>query len=466
MDSRFRTLFLLGAALATTACANSKRTAPAVITLGLNLDRTGSIATPTWSSSVDLAVQDANRGLQLAGHSEIVFATASADSTNTPGVARANAIELVKARGVKAIIDDTSQDQIAVEMLAYDGDPAHDLQVPVVCIACTSPQIGDPQATDPDPVRQAALRNAKGWGFRTSLSDLYQSRVVARILAESGVRGDVNQDGIFHLAIYASDDPYGRAFASVLEPEVRKLRPGATVSVVFHPLQMNEARYDWAGDVAKLLKRSPGKAGSRPDAVVEMTFPKYSAAFTRAYLASGTRTRLLHTHNFRSLRVLEPLGARLEGQEGTSQALLGATASGSTFASELKEATGSEPAFRDAVAYDAAMSLMLATLLATRDLADPAQVTGAGIRAALRRISSGERVFVGPEQFRRAVELAASGKTFDYEGASGPCDFDPTGNVVAQVARFRVINQEFVDVDKFDCVRSADCPRVAPGTTP
>jgi len=51
------------------------------------------------------------------------------------------------------------------------------------------------------------------------------------------------------------------------------------------------------------------------------------------------------------------------------------------------------------------------------------------------------------------------GKAIDYQGASGPCDFDARGDVVAQLARFRVQGQ-FVDVEKFDCVADRECPPV------
>lgn len=453
-----RNLRLGAALLALAGCAREeRRPAPVILSLGLDLDRTGSIATPTWIDSIELAVRDANRGLALAGRADLMFATVSADSANSPHAARANAVELARKRGVKAILTDTSQDQIAVEMLAYDNDPAHDLQVPIVCVACTSPQIGDPAATDPDPIRQAALRNSRGWGFRTSLSDGYQSRVLARLLVGEDAPASKRRARPFRLAIYASDDPYGRGFAAALEKDVRALRPAASVRVSFHPTDVNPPAYDWAGDVARVLG-SRGRRSFRPDAVVEMTFPQYSAAFTRAYLSARTRTRLVHTHNFRSLRVLESLGPLIEGQEGTSQALVGATPSAAAFAAELEEATGSKPAFRDAVAYDAAMSVLLAALVATHDLADPARVPGAAIRDALHHISAGERIGVGPREFQRAVALAAAGKPFDYDGASGPCDFDASGNVVAQVAHFRVQSQEFVDVAEFDCGRSPECP--------
>ena len=51
-------------------------------------------------------------------------------------------------------------------MLAYDSSPDNDLNVPIVCMACTSGSINSPTATSSDPVRQAALRNSNHWNFR------------------------------------------------------------------------------------------------------------------------------------------------------------------------------------------------------------------------------------------------------------------------------------------------------------
>jgi len=72
---------------------------------------------------------------------------------------------------------------------------------------------------------------------------------------------------------------------------------------------------------------------------------------------------------------------------------------------------------------------------------------------------NGEPVDAGMAGFLRAVQLIQDGKPIDYQGASGPCDYDANGNIVAQLARFRVDGQ-FVDVEKFDCVSDRECPPI------
>jgi len=452
-------------ALALCAACNPSPQAPSasktsVIVIGQLIDRTGSIATPSWGESIRLAVSDANQALKQSGKT-VRFEIAEANSGNSPDMARAGALQLVKQQNAKAIITDSSQDDIAVNGLAYDGDPSHELGVPVVCMACTTPDINNPEAQDADPAKQAALRNAKGWNFRTTMSSAYQAPVLVRMLLASS-RGDR-----FKLSIYASDDPYGRGFSDALKADMLKARPNALIEQVFHDAKANPAQYDWARDVAKVTDKhneSTGKDDGTSDAVVEITFPKFAIGFTKAFLASGSKARLVHTHNFRVARVLETLKGAVEGQEGTSQAVLGEGASAQVFAEDLKALTGQPPAFRDSGAYDAATTLMLAAILAGHQnhLADPSQVTGAQIRDAMRAINDqrGEPVNAGEEGFARALQLISAGKPISYQGASGPCHYDAHGDVVAQLVRFQVQGGRFADAERFDCVRDASCPPV------
>jgi ABC-type branched-subunit amino acid transport system substrate-binding protein len=435
-----------------------------VIVIGQLIDRTGSIATPSWAESIRLAVAHMNQALKQAGKT-VRFEVAEANSGNAPDMARAGALQLVKQQNAKAIITDSSQDDIAVNMLNYDGDASHQLDVPIVCMACTSPAINGPEAQDADPVKQAALRNGKGWNFRTTMSDAYQARMVVHMLVSAGQKGDVNGDGKFKLSIYASDDPYGHGFSEAIKSDALKSHPNAIIEQVYHDVKANPAEYDWASDVAKVTdKKSHSKADVLPDAVVEITFPKFSVGFTKAYLASGSKVRLVHTHNFRAARIIETLKASVEGQEGTSQAVLGEGASAQAFADDLKASTGQAPAFRDAAAYDAAMTAMIAAMQAAdrKHLSDPAMVSGTDIRDAMRAINEpkGERVSAGAAGIARALDLIAAGKALDYQGASGPCNYDDHGDVVAQLARFQVQGGRFVDVDRFDCLKDPACPQV------
>src|SRR5256885_3949621 len=254
---------IFAALLATAACKSEPKST--VVKIGQDLDRTGSIATPSWSDSIRVAANTMNEALKQAGHGNVRFEILEANSGNAPDQARASAIELVKKQGAKAVITDSSHDDIAINMLAYESDPTHDLAVPVVCMACTSPQIDDPTATDANPVKQAALRNEKGWNFRTTLSDSYQARVVARVLLAPRQHRDMNGDGKFKLGIYASDDPYGHGFSNALKALVEADRPDSVVEQLFHDVKANPVQYDFTADVKKLVDSKDGQADARSE---------------------------------------------------------------------------------------------------------------------------------------------------------------------------------------------------------
>ncbi len=423
-------------------------TAPTVI--GVDLDKSGSIATPSWWVSVALAVGTMNEALRQAGL-PARFQIAEGNSGNDAASARASALELVEKQHARALITDSSQDDIAIHVLAYDG---HGLSVPIVCMGCTSGQINSPEATDVDPARQAALRNERGWNFRTSMSDAYQARTLVRVLLSRGKRGDVNGDHKVRFAVFATSDNYGRNFSDAIRGLVTRERPDAQVEQVF--VEPNApATHDYGADVRQLVAH-------HPDAVIEITFPKIAIGFTRAWLAAKPATALLHTHNFRSARVIEALKDALEGEEGTSQVTVAEGVSGSAFAADLHARSGQDPAFRDSTAYDAAMTLMLATLIAQQK-AGRGDVSGAAIRDSMRatHAAGGTRVSAGGDGIVAAVKLIAARVPVDYDGASGPCLFDGHGDVTAQLARFTVRGGRFIDLERFDCIAAPDCPVVA-----
>jgi hypothetical protein len=67
---------------------------------------------------------------------------------------------------------------------------------------------------------------------------------------------------------------------------------------------------------------------------------------------------------------------------------------------------------------------------------------------------------VGPGEFARAYQRFTAGGAINYEGASGPVDFDANGNVWVKLALYAGVDGAFVDVQKFDCVRDPTCPAI------
>jgi len=155
------------------------------IVLGAVVDQSGAAGPGTWADAARLAASQMNDALAQAG-SQIRFRMVVSDSTNVPSVAAERAENLVRSEGAVGLVLDTSQDALAVVQLQYDDDAANHLNVPMASLVATSPSFGSPDAEHPDPVAQAAFRDADGWHFRTSMSSAPQGIVLTRILQDLG----------------------------------------------------------------------------------------------------------------------------------------------------------------------------------------------------------------------------------------------------------------------------------------
>ena len=466
---------LLGTVCALLACGSSEPKR-AALSLGAVIDRTGPRATASWSQSIRLAADVANQGLLASmAYAGMKFEIALADSNSDPIEAVKHGREVFRENGAKALITDSSEDDIALNMLGYDADPENDLNVPLICMACTSPSINNPTATSSDPVRQEALRNSGKWNFRALMNSTPQANVLLQIATAqkgpTGVPGDSNRDGQFKIAVYYSADSFGSGFLQALKSAAAALNlmPSAIVEELPFDPKLNPDTYNWSADIDKLTDAINGTnpnsplLDGKPDLIIDVAPPQFSAALMRVYLTSGGSVPFLHIHNFRSTSVLRQLGSELDGQEGTSHVLLDNGESGQVFASLLAAAqNGIAPAFEDSNSFDATNVLMLASLIAMKQsgLSDPGALTGGQIRDAIPRTSEpgGTIIRTGVDEFTKAANLIAAGSAINYEGASGPMDFDANGNVLNRLAHWQVTGGAFVDMARYDCVASVSCP--------
>lgn len=457
---------VLSAFLFAGAC--SEQDPGAVITYGAVLDRTGSISMISWFDAAALATSHANAGMKMAGKS-LQFNLATSDSTNTGSVTVARSTELVRTVGAKAIITDSSQDDIALNTTYYDADPNNDLNVPIIGMTCTAPSINDPNAVNAaDPINQATLRNEKKWNFRTVMNSDLQASVITRIAFNRAPNGDSNGDGKFKIAFYATGSAgAGAGFVAGVRTALAALNLPTmpVVEEVYHPATLDVNTYDFATDIAKLTdnkNENTGMMDGNPDVIMLIAFPQYAAAIIKSYLNGGNNIPVLQTHTARFFSTLRAAGSLFEGQEGTSPAVLDNGVSGDLFASTYKAATGVAPQYLDSNTYDSAMLIMLAAVAASKDLPDPTQVTGTQIRDALRTINvpTGTVVRTGPDEFAKAVKLLSENKPINYEGASGPVDFDSNLNIIDRIVHWKVIGGQFVDIEKYDCVASSACPLI------
>ncbi len=481
VNARVWTVVVAAALLA--GCGSPAAPGGHVVRYGIVIDRTGSLAEPQWQDAALLAEEDANAGLaQAGGYKDLHFDLLFTDSSNDPSVALGRAVALRK-QGVVGLVTDTGADEAAMLASVYDSDPSNDLAVPIVCMACTSPQLGNPAAVSSDPAVRSALRNEQGWGFRSVADSSDEGMLLVRLARSHGYNGDVNGDGVRKIGIEVVDDLDGLGLFQSIESARDTQMSGAVIETVRHEPAIYVDTHDWNADMVQLTddrnEQLLGQVDGKPDFVMADTFPLYTAALTRAFLeADIQRTIFIHHHNWRSDQTLIKLSTfDLNGQEGISYSIVDNCAtSGKTFWNEIRGQNGRDPTELDAQTYDATMVLMLGTLVAAQqqNLTNPSRITPAQLRDAMGQLtplSPGDpgydpmveaqrvQVSAGPGGFAAAVRAVHDGKPIDYVGASGPMDFDAHGNVRGKFAHYRVDNEQFSDVETYDCVSDpSGCP--------
>jgi len=90
-------------------------------------------------------------------------------------------------------------------------------------------------------------------------------------------------------------------------------------------------------------------------------------------------------------------------------------------------------------AYDAAFLLALA-------IEKNGKADRAGLNQALRDVATAPGEKILPGEWKKAVELIKAGKDIDYEGASGPAEFDKAGDVDGIIVEVDVKDGKFVEV--------------------
>lgn len=466
---------VLLASLALGACGPTTQRPQKIVTIGAALDRTGPSATPSWNDSIQLAVEHMNTAVASIDQGEgeqVQFKVVFADTQGEDAKAKERALELV-GQGAKVLLAQSSSETSALNSLNYDTDAAgnkntaNDLNVPVVCAACTSAKLNNPTATDDDPAIQAAIQDADKWMFRTVMNNKRELKIsIQKQVAENN--GDRNGDGKYKLVVLLNNGL--GSFASTVTKTATELNPNVIVEEVVYDEDhdVNDSAYwaDLANRATDDVDATQAVDGF-PDYVIGNTNASIYVAILSAYraLAADRQVPVVAVSNFRSPVVVELLGAKANGVRGTSLVLVHPGASGDRFSQDLTAATGTEPAIEDANFYDAAVTAMLGTLIAAHGAgtdADATQVSGSAIRDAMPKTSdaAGTKVGSGVDELSKAVKLITEGTAINYEGASGPVDYDAEGNVRTLNAFWEVQNQKFVELQRFDCITSDDCVQV------
>jgi branched-chain amino acid transport system substrate-binding protein len=349
---------------------------------------------PRIRDGARLAVDEVNRaGGVLKGQR---LALVDADDQTNPQVAVDVATRLVQVEKVSALI----------------GAMASGSTIPVansVTIPNGTVQIS-PSSTAP---AISALRD-NDFVFRTAVPDGLQGSVIAR---------EARARGVERIAIMAINSAYGNGLMNAIRENFTRL--GGTVT----------SAANFEGDRPSYRAELATAAGSgNPQALVVVGYPANGGnTILRQALENGFFKNFILPDGMRDPTVVREIGAKnLATTWGTAPSSTAEASLQDRFRTAYRAFSKEDPtqAFV-AESYDAAMVIALA-------IQQAGSTDRAAIRDALRRVANGPGERVGPGEFARAKDLIARGVKINYEGASGPVEFDANGDVQGRIGVWTV----------------------------
>ncbi|MFI7704801.1 ABC transporter substrate-binding protein [Nonomuraea sp. NPDC049480] len=345
--------------------------------IGTLLPQTGSLAYlgPPMFTGVDLALKEINEAGGVLGKPVAKSDTDSGDTTTN--IASQSADKLL-AQKVDAIVGaaSSSVSESVIDKIVGAG------------VLQFSPANTSDAFTSIDD---------DGLYFRTAPPDKLQGRVLGDLVVS---------DGNDTIGILAMQDTYGSGLADQVT-ETAEAAGGTVVERVDY----DPKAADFSADVAKIKAKNPKGIvliGFQETAKVvnELVKQGLTADKHKWYMVDGNMSNT----NF----VKAPKGT-LDGVKGT----LPGAAAPEAFQKRLLTVRADLTEFTYAAeSYDAVTLIALAAELAKDD-------SGAAIAAKLVDISKGGEKCTG---FKQCVDLLKAGKDVDYDGVSGPVDFNDVGD--------------------------------------
>ncbi|WP_233563741.1 ABC transporter substrate-binding protein [Cryobacterium tepidiphilum] len=365
---------------AATAPVTSPAPGDLLLNIGTILPETGTLAAlgPPQVAGVDLAVQDINNA--AAGLFTTVEHTDSGDAGD--GVAAESASALI-ADHVSAVIGAVSNDvsRAIVEPLAAAG---------VVQVSASN------TATDFSTVPD------HGYYWRTAPSNLLQGRALAnQIAADGGTR----------VSILYMKGEYGLLLDSAITTGLRARGVDVVGEQAFKP---------GVKDVTELVRAA---LAPKPDALVVVSFTEIEP-IAKQLAASGFDFNTLYgvDGNYGVVDKHEH-DVDIAGARFTYPGVI----PDETFQARLQDLAASQGSTELTIFSYAAEAYDATTLVALAALQGGA-TDGTTIRDNLRGVSQGGTACTG---FASCAALVKDGADIDYQGVSGPVDFDANGDITA-----------------------------------
>ncbi|HMN74647.1 MAG TPA: ABC transporter substrate-binding protein [Burkholderiaceae bacterium] len=409
---------LLGAALGALTAAPAM--AACTTTVGAVMSLTGSLGVlgQKIAQGSQLAIADLNAA---GGANGCDLKLALLDDQTSPTVGVDAAKKLVDIQHVPAIVGALSSGVSAAILTAVTA-PGHVVQI-------------SPASTSPTFTQLAIDGKTGGYWFRTTPSDALQGVAMAKVARDAGYK---------KVAVLYLNNAYGQGLNKEFDEAFAAQGGSITQSVVYNPSQPS-----YRSEVGKAL--SPA-----PDALFLIGYPGDGTTIAREWIAAGGPQKFLLPDGLQSQDFVNDVGAQyMKEVHGTAPGSQ-TTPSLATFQKEYQAKFGALPTQAYIPnAYDATVLIGLAMEQSKSNKAD-------AIRDSLRKVTdpSGEKVYAGSDELKKAARLLAAGKTIQYVGATGPLQFDKNGDIFAPMVVWgvndqgKVANKGMVTVDEIAKLRA------------
>ena len=386
------TLIIIGLIIGLSASAFGAET----IKIGALMSLTGGLAPygPPIVNGAKLAVEQINAAGGILGRQvELVVR----DTATSPDVGRDAARKLVELDRVPAIVGALSSGvTIAASSVTIPAD------VVLISPSSTSPGL-------------AALKD-NDYVFRTVVSDAMQGGVLARLALLLGYK---------KVSIIYVNNAYGKGLDVAFKNNFEKFPNHGVVAEV--PYEENKASY--RGEVEKAMR-------GNPDAILFISYPVDGNKQIVEAVEAGYQGHFLFPDGMKGEGVAPGPACQAMDKPGPIEGAFG-TAAGAPkvavaaqFNKDFAAKFGPTSVPYNTQAYDAVAVIALA---AARAIVQGQPVTGETIRNNLRAVANPPGEVVTYNEFAKAFKLIQAGKEINYEGVSGPVDFDKAGDMAQGV---------------------------------
>ena len=365
------------------------------LTVGNIVPLTGDLSPfgPPGRKAADLAVEQANDALKQGGAQGVKVSIENADEETNPQASVSAARRLLAGDATCLAGAWASADTIPVAQSV-----ATPQETPLISPASTSSQI--------------TTLEDEGFVYRTAPSDNLQGETLADIVEEE--LGGANKT----ISVGARNDAYGQGLANSFrrawEAKGGRLTGGP---VLYDPEQPN-----YNSEAGRI-------AGGNPDGYVIVDFPETYARMGAALVRTGKfdASKLFVTDGLAGEELPSNIpGEALESARGTRPGTPEKGNAAKAFG-KLYSDSDQKPKARqtfDAQNFDATLLCVLGAVASGSN-------QGEAIQGELRDVSAPPGREVTFENLEEGIKALRQGQDIDYQGASGPVDFDGAGDPTA-----------------------------------